>query len=102
MEDRSFQGTLPISFKVGDYNLDGFPDLLVVSSSASSASSGSVSLLQNLPCSDRGHGCGKNGRRRFERVTKGADALNQIKDARQASFLDIDEDVRHSFGRSDG
>jgi len=93
LQDKSFQGNLPIGIKIGDYNQDGFPDLLVLSSSSSSASSGTVSLLQSLPCTAKVDGCGQNGRRRFERVIKGADSLNKIKDARQGSFLDIDEDA---------
>lgn len=94
MNDKSFQGTLPIPIRIGDYNQDGFPDLLVLSSAYGSAESGTVSLLQNLPCEDRYPGCGRNGKRRFERVSKGAAALEKLKDARGASFLDIDEDVR--------
>lgn len=94
MNDKSFQGSLPIPVRIGDYNQDGYPDLLVLSSAYGSAESGTVSLLQNKPCEDRYPGCGKDGRRRFETVKKGAEALERIKDARGASFLDIDEDVR--------
>lgn len=69
--------------------------MLVVSSSSGSSRSGRVSLLESIACSDSDQTCSARqtsiGRRFFRKVTKGADALNNIKNARSASFFDIDE-----------
>ncbi|CAG8433014.1 6316_t:CDS:10 [Ambispora gerdemannii] len=85
--DSGFKGTLPVPIRIGDYNLDGYPDLLVISDS------GHVSLLQSIPCNEN---CSKPAvaaqRRTFSKVFAGAKILNSINKATAAAFLDLDED----------
>ncbi|CAG8632582.1 12385_t:CDS:10, partial [Ambispora leptoticha] len=78
--DSGFKGTLPVPIRIGDYNLDGYPDLLVISDS------GHVSLLQSIPCNKA------DCRRTFSKVSTGAAILNSINKATTAAFLDLDED----------
>lgn len=91
LKDDSFKGTLPVPLRIGDYNHDGYPDLLIITSAGSETH---ASLLQSLPCSTPI--CSQNAvdmqRRMFSKVIKGAEALNSIKDARNALFYDMDED----------
>ena len=98
LEDVSFRGKLPNPVRVGDYNQDGYPDVLIVSADRIGASQGRVTLLESRPC-DR-LSCSPEevaaGRRAFRAVVTGADALSMITDARSASFIDIDEEVRRS------
>jgi len=95
LSDPSFRGSLPNPIRIGDFNKDGYPDLLIVSSSSSSARQGPVSLLQSIPCSRTS--CSKAGnaagKRTFAKISGGqANALNSIKDAKTATWIDIDED----------
>jgi integrin alpha FG-GAP repeat containing protein 1 len=47
----------------------------------------------NVACSETGAvGCEKGGRRGWKVVDKDADSLENIKDARGAAFIDVDED----------
>lgn len=95
LSDPSFRGSLPNPIRIGDFNKDGYPDLLVVSSSSSSAHQGSASLLQSVGCNRET--CSKAGfsagRRYFEKVDGSkAAALNKFDDVKSAHFMDIDED----------
>jgi len=87
--------------RVGDYNLDGYPDILIILGTARGATT--VRLLQSETCSSSSSKeCGKaaeKGRRRFREVKKGAEALTAMEDVRGASFMDIDEDVSRSRRR---
>lgn len=108
--DSSFRGTLPNPLRVGDYNKDGYPDLLVISSASSSAHQGSVALLQSVPCTKKtcSQAQTEAGRRTFAAVQGDrAAALNDIIDAKSATWLDIDEDgtldiMVQRAGRSSG
>lgn len=95
LSDTAFRGTLPNPLRVGDYNKDGYPDLLVISSSSSSAHQGSVALLESMPCSRKtcSQAETEEDRRTFA-IVDGvrASALSKIKDAKSAIWLDIDED----------
>ncbi|CAG8649677.1 13977_t:CDS:2, partial [Racocetra fulgida] len=75
-----------------DYNFDGYPDILVISSSGSTYR---ASLFQSVSCTSQK--CNslevESQRRTFTRVVDGASALNDITDARSAAFMDLDEDV---------
>lgn len=93
--DNAFRGNLPIPLRIGDYNKDGYPDLLVIASSSSSAHQGSVALLESIPCSRKT--CSQTeteGDRRTFILVAGdsAAALNSIDDGKSAIWLDIDED----------
>ncbi|KAG0305341.1 hypothetical protein BGZ98_004275 [Dissophora globulifera] len=96
LSDPGFKGKLPVSVHVGDYNLDGYPDLLVVSGTPGDNSRpSSATLLQSVLCSSEDV-CLPSAivakRRSFVKVTEGADVLNLVQDVRAAAFLDLDED----------
>lgn len=86
--DSNFRGFLPIPIHAGDYNMDGYPDLLVTTNER-------VILLQSIPCDSKlcSVDAVNAGKRSFEMVITGADILNKIPDPSQAAFFDIDEDV---------
>lgn len=95
VNDNAFRGTLPIPLRIGDYNKDGYPDLLVIASTASSAHQGSVALLESIPCSRKtcSQAETEKDRRAFTAVVgDSTTALNTINDAKSAIWLDIDED----------
>lgn len=97
LTDPGFKGTLPVSVHVGDYNLDGYPDLLVVSGTPGNNNrASSATLLQSVLCRSD-NGCVASAvdakRRSFVKVTEGANELNSLTDVRAAAFLDLDEDV---------
>jgi integrin alpha FG-GAP repeat containing protein 1 len=94
VQDTDFVGHLPVAVQVGDYNIDGFPDLLIVTVETSTKLS-TPRLLRSIPCTT--DLCKVSevelGRRRFEWVQEGTEPLTEIIDARKAVFLDLDEDV---------
>ncbi|KAI9355106.1 hypothetical protein DFJ73DRAFT_826194 [Zopfochytrium polystomum] len=83
---------LPLPIRIGDFNNDGFPDLLVITTSASGSH---LRLLQSIPC-------GKTvctvrdlfrGRRAFTPVMSGTEDLNKESGKIiRAAFFDVDED----------
>ena len=84
--DTSFSPAQPILLRPGDANLDGFPDLLLITE-------GHVRLLLSVPCARGVLGCSAAGARRgWREMSKGVDALSSITDARVAVFVDLDED----------
>jgi len=89
--DASYTPPLPIPLKLGDANLDGFPDLLVI---VTSPPDHIPKLLFSVPCSNGAVGCAADGsgRRGWTVAKKGAEYLDAVKDARGVSFLDMDED----------
>ncbi|KAJ7778659.1 hypothetical protein DFH07DRAFT_730793 [Mycena maculata] len=81
---------LPISLKLGDANLDGFPDLLII---IATAQDHIPKMLFSVPCGSSVVGCGNgSGKRGWSVATKGTEILDAVKDARSLSFLDMDED----------
>ncbi|KAG0143907.1 hypothetical protein CROQUDRAFT_660602 [Cronartium quercuum f. sp. fusiforme G11] len=94
---KDFIGTSPVSIQTGDFDLDGFPDLLLLITphGSDSGSSATPRLLKSLACTISS--CTeqeiKDHRRRFiasdEKLVK---SLNSITDAKSAFFMDIDED----------
>lgn len=95
MMDDNFRGNLPISVHTGDYNMDGYPDLLVTTNKR-------VVLLQSILCTEEL--CTSEAvqaeKRSFSLVTTGVEALESVPKPRQAAFFDIDEDVRNYYGWS--
>ncbi|PKK80668.1 hypothetical protein RhiirC2_649600 [Rhizophagus irregularis] len=89
--DPDFNGILPISLRIGDYNLDGYPDLLVITSNSKGSH---VTLLESILCTNRK--CSSSAvasqKRTFIKVNDGAQPLSDIKNAKNAAFLDLDED----------
>lgn len=97
----------PISLVVGDFDKNGYPDLLLLSTPAGEPESGigktSVHILRNVPCSDlngdvkarnacRADLTSTDDGRWFQVLEEGVEALNAIDDARSASWVDVDED----------
>ncbi|KAJ6515434.1 hypothetical protein C8R45DRAFT_956505 [Mycena sanguinolenta] len=81
---------LPISLKLGDANMDGFPDLLLIIATGQDRV---PKVLFSVPCGPGVFGCvSGHGKHGWSVATKGAETLDAIKDARSVSFLDIDED----------
>ena len=84
--DTSFSPSQPILPRPGDANLDGFPDLLLITE-------GRVRLLLSVECKRGVPGCSVEGARRgWREMSTGIDALSSITDARVAVFVDLDED----------
>ncbi|KAG8217292.1 hypothetical protein J3R82DRAFT_5387 [Butyriboletus roseoflavus] len=89
--DTSFSPPLPLPVRLGDTNLDGFPDLLVI---AATAEGHTPKLLISEPCTKGLAGCDANGqgRRGFRPLLTGAKNLEAVHDARGVTFIDMDED----------
>ncbi|KAJ2355382.1 hypothetical protein GGF43_002715, partial [Coemansia sp. RSA 2618] len=83
-----FQGqSAPPAVKIGDFNLDGYPDMAIVTRKSSKESR--VRLLRSEPCD----GCkaSKNGlldRRSYVSVTDGVAALEQFSRVQDVTFFD--------------
>lgn len=94
----AFQGHLPTPPALGDYNIDGYPDLLLLTSSGTGKRN--VNLLQSRPCDSTSCTAGEvaAGRRAFRVITDGAEALTKITDAESATWLDVDDDVSSLLG----
>ncbi|KAL0078748.1 hypothetical protein F4703DRAFT_1876957 [Phycomyces blakesleeanus] len=86
MEDALFRGKLPVAIHPGDYNLDGYPDLLVTTNKR-------AILLESIICTTEL--CSKKAtsasKRSFSIVNKGVSALTDVTRPSQAVFFDIDE-----------
>jgi len=93
--DTTFTPPIPIPLKLGDADLDGFPDMLAISAQGHDRT---PRLVYSVPCAAGLGGCSKSGtgRRGWKIATKGVEPLENIKDARSITFLDTDEDVRCS------
>ncbi|KAJ3823019.1 hypothetical protein EV361DRAFT_914190 [Lentinula raphanica] len=91
VQDTTFSPSIPISVKLGDANLDGFPDILLVMSTSHGRT---PKLIYSVPCARGKAGCDQdgNGKRGWQVATKGVESLDKVKDARGVSFVDIDED----------
>lgn len=73
----------------GDYNLDGYPDLLFVTNQRALLMESE--LCNNKLCTQTD---ADNYRRSFKLVSQGAEALTKdVSNPRQAAFFDIAEDV---------
>jgi integrin alpha FG-GAP repeat containing protein 1 len=94
--DTTFSASkLPVPLRVGDIDLDGFPDLVLIRADSPTprTTQFTPTILMNLPCGTAGSvGCEKGGRRAWRMVQTGTGPLNEIKDARGVAFMDIDED----------
>lgn len=92
-ESTAFRGSFPTPPAIGDYNIDGYPDLLIITSHGGARS---VNLLESRPCDKVSCTPGEiqKGRRALRVVFDGAEALSKIKDAESAHWVDMDDDVR--------
>lgn len=93
--DTSFSPSLPVPLRIGDIDLDGFPDLVPIV--VHKDGSRTPRVLVSHPCSPGVKGCSSSFGRTFGIQTKNTGALDKITDARGISFLDIDEDVSKQF-----
>jgi len=91
---------IPLPIKLGDANLDGFPDLLFIIAPPGASHDRVAKLVFSVPCAKGVVGCASNGsgRRGWSVVTKGTEVLDEMKDARGVTFLDMDEDVSGLYG----
>ncbi|KAF5372918.1 hypothetical protein D9758_001485 [Tetrapyrgos nigripes] len=92
VQDTTFTPPIPLSIKLGDANLDGFPDLFFV---VSTSRGNTPKLVYSVPCGQGVPGCAANGtgRRGWQVVgNKGTESLEAVKDARGVAFIDMDED----------
>lgn len=95
--------SVPLPIRPGDYNVDGFPDLLMtISNDTAIASAGifggsrgtQAKILHNVGCRKGVPGCEGKGRRGFQvGGGKGWEALDRIVDVIGSSWVDIDDDV---------
>ncbi|KAK8864374.1 hypothetical protein IAR55_001622 [Kwoniella newhampshirensis] len=98
---------IPFPLRPGDFDIDGFPDLLVIVANSTAAPPAGgifgairhdgtqVKVLQNVPCRKGVAGCegGGKGTRGFRIGSgKGWEALDAIWDANGASWIDLDDD----------
>lgn len=111
MYDTSFSPPIPLPLRLGDADLDGFPDILLI---ATGEPHGGIlgigqkedhtpKLLLSVPCAPGLPGCaakGKGGNKRSFHVSSGSEVLDSITDASGVSFFDLDEDVREYLASS--
>lgn len=90
--DTTFSPPLPVLPRVGDANLDGFPDLLLITSTTLDRAR-RPRLIFSEQCGKGIEGCDVPGARRgWKEATRGVEPLQSIGDARGVAFLDMDED----------
>jgi integrin alpha FG-GAP repeat containing protein 1 len=92
----TYDPAIPLSPQLGDANLDGFPDFLVIIASGKDRT---PYLVYSQPCAPGVTGCNSNGsgRRGWSVASVGTKSLESVKDARGVTFLDMDEDVRNLY-----
>ncbi|KAH7099716.1 hypothetical protein BKA62DRAFT_709222 [Auriculariales sp. MPI-PUGE-AT-0066] len=78
MQDDTFKPYLPVALRIGDLNLDGFPDIIAIAVEKDGSRVPKVLL--------------SNGGRKFQLVKDDVEALEAIKDARGVTVVDLDED----------
>ena len=79
LRDDTFSPPIPVPLRIGDMNLDGFPDILAIVAQKDGSHVPKVLLS-------------KSGTT-FELVRDNVEALDAIKDARAIAVVDLDEDV---------
>lgn len=93
---------IPLPLRPGDFQHDGYPDLLLAIVNSTARSGGVFSdhqgtqarVLLNVPCSKGVAGCEGGQKRTFRMARgKGWDVLNGMNDVVGASWIDIDDDV---------
>ncbi|KAL1405541.1 hypothetical protein Q8F55_009179 [Vanrija albida] len=82
---------IQIPIRAGDFDVDGFPDLLITVRNGTSHRK--VKVLKNVPCGKGVFGCPtKSGRGFVVAGGKGWEALEAITDSTGASWIDLDDD----------
>jgi hypothetical protein len=95
--DEHFQGMKPLSVQLGDFNRDGFQDLVIVIKKEERSV---VRVLKSVACSART--CKQQdveaGRRTFEHDSSWDALLNRLpQQIGGVSWIDVDEDVLFSY-----
>ncbi|GAA5933073.1 FG-GAP repeat domain-containing protein [Sporobolomyces koalae] len=94
----SFRGLLPTPPRPGDYNIDGYPDLLLLVSPQARSSHRLAKLVKSVPCGeDEKEGkCTRaqidKKRRAYQVEEKGVEELEKFQDVETVSWLDLDDD----------
>jgi integrin alpha FG-GAP repeat containing protein 1 len=90
--DDTFRGVLPIPLRIGDFNNDGYPDLLVVTHLKGNNDKTSLQLLESKPCDAT---CSKEAiqtqKRTFSVVSGATGPFKEFPHPVGASFVDIGE-----------
>nr|GAT59367.1 predicted protein [Mycena chlorophos] len=92
VSDTTQTPSIPLPLHLGDTNLDGFPDLLVI---VATNQDRTPRLVVSAPCGHGVVGCVRG--RGWSVATKDTETLNLITDARGVAFLDMDEDGSLDF-----
>ena len=89
-----FTGALPFAIKLGDYNRDGFPDLLLTVIKGTDTT---IRVLTSMPCDSNTCGKSLESRRTFVSDQGWASKLSQVPgEPLSAIWLDLDDDVNNS------
>lgn len=86
------QSHIPLPLRPGDFDVDGFPDLLAI---VKTDKGHQVKILKNVPCGKGVAGCAgqpKGSRGLIVGQGKGYEALEAVTDAEGASWIDLDDD----------
>ena len=92
-----------VTARVNDYDLNGFPDIVVVMGTWTPAGdktgSSHARLLRNIDCNGRGSPCGHDERRRTFRTQSGSDlsAVTGIDNVVDALYIDSGQTQRATF-----
>ncbi|TXT07106.1 hypothetical protein VHUM_03276 [Vanrija humicola] len=82
---------IQVPIRAGDFDVDGFPDLLITVRNATNHRK--VKVLRNVPCGKGVFGCPTESGRGFVVAGgKGWEALDAITDSTGASWIDLDDD----------
>ncbi|KAJ1343628.1 hypothetical protein BSLG_001897 [Batrachochytrium salamandrivorans] len=95
VNDLTFKGTMPNPLRIGDYNNDGYPDILLMTVSTAESSKVSARLLRSVPCGERcSHDSSTAGARTFVSVYEGVGAFKNYPEMMISglTFMDINED----------
>lgn len=92
-----------LPLRPGDFDIDGFPDLLMTVLRPSAKSNGGVfgskegtqaTILRNVPCRSGLPGCSEGQERTFAAGQgRGWESLDMVWDVTGASWIDVDNDV---------
>ena len=96
--DTTYDPPLPVPLKVGDLNLDGFADIVLIIAAPSgdrSRLAKTPKILGSVACRKGVAGCGSDGkgRRGWSVLGRDNNVLDEFQDARGVVLVDIDEDV---------
>jgi len=83
------KANIPIPIRIGDINMDGYPDIVLSISETSKP----IEIYQSVPCNTK-FGCNENATKANRRTllySEHSKVLNRRQNIRSASFMDIEE-----------